>query len=81
MKIEFTKELHNKLVDAFESRAKMQQFKGKQYLNLQAEFFIGAISTIDALNGDPNVTCISPMIAFSIMRGDKITKYEIDGKS
>ena len=73
--IKMDKELHNKLVDAFDDRAKEQQFKGKAYIKHQLEFFIGAIAVIDLMNGG-ETSCVSPRVYFSAIRGEKITKYE-----
>lgn len=73
-KLTMTKEYHNALVDTFEERAKNMGYKGKSYLKFQAEFFLGAIRMLDLMNGDKTKTLITPMIAFSIMRGDKIVK-------
>jgi len=77
-KFVMTKEIHNALVDAFQKRAETQGFKGKKKLELQAEFFIGAVATIDLMNGSPEHSCMSPMIAFSIMRGVEIKKFETE---
>jgi hypothetical protein len=74
-KIEITKELHNQIVDAFQQRASMQRFKGKELLKLQAEFFLGAVCVIDLINKSEQ-SCISPLVAFSIMRGDIIAKFK-----
>jgi hypothetical protein len=76
-KIELTKELHNELVDSFQSRAAQQGFKGKEFLKLQTEFFLGAVRVIDVINQSQS-SCISPKIAFSIMCGDIIQKFPID---
>lgn len=76
-KIELTKELHNQLVDSFQSRAKAQGFKGKELLKLQSEFFLGAVCVIDLLNKTES-SCISPKIAFSIMGGNIIEKFTIE---
>lgn len=74
-KIEITKELHNQMVDAFQKRASMQGVKGKELLKLQAEFFLGAVCIIDLINKSEQ-SCISPLVAFSIMRGDIIAKFK-----
>lgn len=77
MKIEITKELHNELVDKFEQRAEAQGLTGKKFLYEQAAFFIGAVSVVDSLNKETEKSCVSPMVFFSIMRGDKIKKFEL----
>lgn len=81
-KIDFSKEVHNKLVDAFEGRAKEQGLKGKAYVKAQLEFFLGASVLVDIINGERDKkdgkSCIHPMIWICAMRGDKITKYEDD---
>ena len=76
-KIELTKELHNELVDSFQSRVKQHGFKGKELIKIQTEFFLGAVRIIDLINKSEE-SCISPMIAFSIMRGDVINKFQIE---
>lgn len=69
-------DLHNKLVDKFQERAKTQGYKGKQLQLLQAEFFLGACVGLDILHGNKKTTCATPMIVFSIMRGDLIKKIK-----
>ena len=69
------KEIHNNLVDKFDARAENFQLKGKAYIKAQAEFFIGAVSVSDLLNGGDK-SSINPRVYFSIMRGEKITKFE-----
>jgi hypothetical protein len=76
-KIEFTKELHNRLIDRFEARAKGVNLKGKRKLDAQLEFFLGACTIIDLIN-DNGETVISPMIVFNSLRGELLTKYKDD---
>lgn len=64
-----SKDLHNKLVDSFDARAKNFQLKDKAYIKAQAEFF---------LLSEAKESSINPRIYFSIMRGEKITKFPED---
>ena len=76
--VTITKEIHNSLVEKFESRAKAQNLKekSKAWKDAQADFFVGAVSAIDTINGVADKTCVTPNIMFTLMRGDKIKKYE-----
>ena len=76
--ITFTDELHNKLVDMFEARAKNFGLKGKKKIAMQAEFFVGAIAVIDVLNVKNGGTdsCVTPRVYFSIMNGEELRKID-----
>ena len=71
-KIDFSKQLHNKLVDAFEGRAKEMGFKGKAYIKAQLEFFLGATVLVDIINGEydkpDGKSSIHPMVYVSHSR-------------
>lgn len=74
--IKITKQLHNQLVDSFTERAKNMGYNKKQFVIAQQEFFSGAVRIIDLINGGDQ-SAISPMVYFSILRGETIKKYEI----
>lgn len=74
--LEITKEQHNALIDKFEARAAEFGWKGKKKVEMQLNFFLGAISIIDTMNASDK-SCIHPMIYFSGMRGDLIERYDL----
>lgn len=79
MNIELTKEIHNKLVDKFEDRAKEIGLKGKKKMESQLEFFVGACAVLDIIN-DNGKTVVSPMIWINAIRGEMIEKYDLTEK-
>ena len=78
--IKFTDALHNHLVDVVESRIRLNEAKGKKAILIQQEIFLGACSAIDFLNGQIGIengkACITPVVYFSIMAGDRIEKIK-----
>lgn len=80
MKIEFTPALHNYLVDLAERRAKTGRTRNKLKILDQHELFMGAIGSIDFLNGETEkkdgLSCISPVVYTSVLRGELIPKID-----
>lgn len=79
----FTPEIHNKLVDLFDGRAKEQGWKktSKQYKERQLEFFVGAIALMDTLNGNTETSSITPRMYFTLLRGEVQTKILPNGEA
>lgn len=71
-----TNEQHNHLVDVFTRRMQQLGIKptSKKFIELQTEFFMGAIALMDI---GKEKSSVSPHIYISILRGDIIEKREI----
>lgn len=75
-KIIITKEIHNALVKSFAERAAAQGLKGKKLLHAESDFFVGAVSVIDIMDGNTEASCCTPQIYFSLLRGERIKAIE-----
>lgn len=79
-RIEFTTDLHNYLVDLAERRSKTAGTKGVKKIQDQHELFMGAIATLDFLNGQTNTiggeSSITPQVFADVLRGNLISKIE-----
>lgn len=77
-KIEFTSEeiheIENYVIKVFNRRVQEQSYKGEKLLEMQTEFFLGMVSTLDSLSGAETTgkSTISPRVAFSILRNDPL---------
>lgn len=68
-------ELQNKLVEVFEGRANALGYKGKKKKELQTEFLLGAVATIDTIMGNEK-SSVPAGWWVDIMRGDLIQTRE-----
>jgi hypothetical protein len=72
-----TKEFHNLLVDKFNCRIKgFGKLSKNKILEMQAEFFIGAFTAFDFVNDNNETSSITPIIFYSIIRGDIIKRID-----
>lgn len=67
-------EIENHVIKEFNLRSQAQGYNGKKLLEMQTEFVLGMVSTLDALSGAKTTgkSTISPRIAFSILRSEPL---------
>ncbi len=73
--IVLTDDVYNSLLETFQERMYNAGVKkgSKKYLDLQAEFFCGALRAIDIIGNNKN-SCITPYVFINIIRGEVLKK-------
>lgn len=80
--IQFTDELNNHLVEQAAARANFFNLSKKKEIECQHDLFVGAITTLDFLNGQIGIeggkSSCPPSVYLSILRGEFIKKREVN---